>query len=91
MAELKLQHIDHVAITVRDVQRSREWYTSVLGLEHRPVDQWGGVPTMVCAGDTCVALFPSSVEDPQTVDGRATVTMRHFASTSTILMDIRSR
>ena len=56
---MKLQHIDHVAITVKDLERSRAWYREVLGLERRFEDEWGDMPTMMCAGDTCVALFSS--------------------------------
>ena len=76
---MKLQHIDHVAITVTDLGRSLAWYRDVLGLERRHEEEWGDVPTMVCAGETCVALFPSDVTEPQQVDVRKTVSMRHFA------------
>jgi len=76
---MKLQHIDHVAITVSDLARSLAWYSDVLGLERRFEDEWGDVPTMVCAGETCVALFPSDSPDPQSVPVRETVSMRHFA------------
>jgi catechol 2,3-dioxygenase len=68
-----------VAITVSDLARSLAWYTDVLGLDRRFEDGWGDVPTMVCAGETCVALFPSDVPDPQSVLVRETVSMRHFA------------
>lgn len=76
---MKLQHIDHVAITVADLARSLAWYRDVLGLERRHEEAWGDVPTMVCAGETCVALFPSDEPDPEPVDVRATVSMRHIA------------
>lgn len=76
---MKLQHIDHVAITVSDLARSLAWYREVLGLERRFEEDWGDVPTMVCAGETCVALFPSDVPAPQPVAARERVSMRHFA------------
>ena len=76
---MKLEHIDHVAITVSDLGRSLAWYRDVLGLERRHEEDWGDVPTMMCAGETCVALFPSDVPEPQPVDVRMTVSMRHFA------------
>jgi catechol 2,3-dioxygenase-like lactoylglutathione lyase family enzyme len=75
---MNLQHIDHVAITVADVARSLAWYRDVLGLERRHEEAWGDVPTMVCAGETCVALFPSDAPDPKSIDTRATVSMRHI-------------
>jgi catechol 2,3-dioxygenase len=76
---VKLEHIDHVAITVSNVGRSLAWYRDVLGLERRHEEAWGDVPTMVCAGETCVALFPSDGPDPKPVDVREAVSMRHFA------------
>jgi catechol 2,3-dioxygenase-like lactoylglutathione lyase family enzyme len=76
---MKVEQIDHVAITVSDLERSRAWYRDVLGLERRFEDEWGDVPTMMCAGETCVALFPSDVRDIQGVNARETVSMRHFA------------
>jgi catechol 2,3-dioxygenase-like lactoylglutathione lyase family enzyme len=54
---LNLQHIDHVAIAVRDIARSIDWYTKTLGLEHRSV--WEGEPQSLYAGETAVALFRS--------------------------------
>jgi len=52
----QLQQIDHIALTVTDVDRSVHWYLSVLGLERRDEDAWA-VPAVVCAGSTCIALF----------------------------------
>jgi catechol 2,3-dioxygenase-like lactoylglutathione lyase family enzyme len=79
---VKVQHIDHVAISVSDIERSIEWYSRVLGLEHRPVVEWGEYPQMVCAGDTCIALFPAGSPDarPMSADDRHyRLTMQHFA------------
>lgn len=72
-------HLDHIAITVRDVERARDWYCDVLGLEQRYADVWGDVPTFVCAGETGIALFPSSVKNPNARPERDTIAMRHFA------------
>ena len=32
---IRLEGIDHVALAVRDVERSMRWYIDVLGFEHR--------------------------------------------------------
>jgi catechol 2,3-dioxygenase-like lactoylglutathione lyase family enzyme len=69
---MKLQRLDHVAITVSDMDRSVAWYTETLGLEHS--SPWDGDPQLVGVGDTAVALFSGSgkaLSDPQG--------MRHFA------------
>lgn len=56
----KIESIDHVALNVRDLKRAEAWYRDVLGLERRYEEVWGDVPTVLCAGSTCVALFPAS-------------------------------
>ena len=76
---IRVRHIDHVAIAVKDVAASAAWYEETLGLERRYADVWGNEPPfMVCAGDTCVALFPIE-GDREPSPGRGAVAMRHFA------------
>jgi catechol 2,3-dioxygenase-like lactoylglutathione lyase family enzyme len=76
---MKLQHIDHVAITVKDLERSRDWYRDVLGLERRFEDEWGDVPTMMCVGDTCVALFVSDRRDESSAGAPGASALHHIA------------
>jgi len=59
---VKLEQLDHVALTVSDVERSIAWYRDVLGLERRH-EEWGTEPAMMCTGDTCVALFEGDGAD----------------------------
>jgi len=76
---MKLDQIDHVAITVSDLARSVEWYQTVLGLERRWQEVWE-LPVMLCAGATCLALFPADVSEPRAVpDPSRTIALRHFA------------
>jgi catechol 2,3-dioxygenase-like lactoylglutathione lyase family enzyme len=74
-----IEHIDHVALTVRDVARSIGWYRDVLGLERKHQDVWGDHPAMVFAGDTGLALFPARGDVANAPDPRATAIMRHLA------------
>jgi catechol 2,3-dioxygenase-like lactoylglutathione lyase family enzyme len=53
-----LEGIDHVALSVRDVERSAQWYIDILGFEHRYKDVWDGIPTFIGKGTTSIALFP---------------------------------
>lgn len=76
---ISIQHIDHIALTVRDVERSTRWYCEVLGLEHRYPGMWAGVPAMVFCGETGLALFPASTAEPQPPPGREAIAMQHFA------------
>lgn len=56
---MQLDGIDHVALSVRDVERSAQWYVDVLGFERRHADVWGDVPTFIGKGATALALFPA--------------------------------
>jgi catechol 2,3-dioxygenase-like lactoylglutathione lyase family enzyme len=74
---VEIAQIDHVALAVADVERSIDWYREVLGMERRH-PKWGTEPAMVCAGETCVALFAlEGAAEPQ--PGRGAVAMRHLA------------
>jgi catechol 2,3-dioxygenase-like lactoylglutathione lyase family enzyme len=75
----RLDGIDHVALAVRDVERSARWYCEVLGLERRHQDVWGGHPAVVGIGTTSIALFPVAGPAPQPRPGRDVLTMRHLA------------
>jgi catechol 2,3-dioxygenase-like lactoylglutathione lyase family enzyme len=55
---MQLEGIDHVAMSVRDVERSAQWYIDILGFEHRHKGVWGGIPTFIGKGTTAIALFP---------------------------------
>jgi catechol 2,3-dioxygenase-like lactoylglutathione lyase family enzyme len=74
---VEIAQIDHVAIAVADVERSIDWYRDVLGLERRHAE-WGNEPAMVCAGETCVALFALE-GGSEPAPGRGSVAMRHLA------------
>jgi catechol 2,3-dioxygenase-like lactoylglutathione lyase family enzyme len=56
---MQLEGIDHVAIAVRDVERSAKWYIDILGFEQRNQGMWNGIPTFIGKGTTAIALFPA--------------------------------
>jgi catechol 2,3-dioxygenase-like lactoylglutathione lyase family enzyme len=57
---MKLEGLDHIALAVRDVEKSVKWYREVLGLERQHEGNWDGVPTFVGKGATGLALFPAA-------------------------------
>ncbi|HTM47973.1 MAG TPA: VOC family protein [Bryobacteraceae bacterium] len=75
----EVKRLDHVALTVRDLERSIAWYRDVLGLERRHQETWGDYPVMMYAGETAVALFHSSGKVSAAPDCRGAAIMRHFA------------
>ena len=68
MAGFEIQGLDHVALSVTDLQRSAAFYADVLGLE-RAYDEWHEPVFMVAEG-TGLALF-SQGSHPPSGDPRA--------------------
>jgi len=68
MAHYNNQGLDHVAIGVEDVERSREWYTDKLGFE-RTHEEWN-VPLVMSAPGTGtgIAIFDKDLHPSSTPD-----------------------
>ncbi len=75
----KLDFLDHVAIRVRDMERSAAWYEKVLGLKRVQYDVWGPFPIMMMAGNTGIAIFPSKTDHPETLPAGDWLVVPHFA------------
>ena len=57
---MNLEQIDHLAISCTDPERSKDWYTQVLGFEHIYQGKWNGLPIFLKLGSTALVLFPES-------------------------------
>lgn len=64
-----LQQIDHVALTVTDLERSTRWYVETLGFEHLHPGMWNGVPVFVGKPGMALALFPLRDSSPTKAKG----------------------
>jgi catechol 2,3-dioxygenase-like lactoylglutathione lyase family enzyme len=60
------QGLDHVAIAVADVERSQDFYETVLGLE-RVHEEWE-VPVVLAANGSGIALFDRALHPSSTPD-----------------------
>jgi len=86
---MDLEGIDHVALSVPDVERAAQWYMDVLGFERRHQEMWEGSPVFIGKGTTSIALFPvrsneesirQRTDSPwRTPAGRGEVRMLHLA------------
>ena len=74
-----LEGIDHVALSVHDVERSARWYIEVLGFERRHDGMWNDVPTFIGKGTTAIALFPARTSNSKTAAHEDKITMLHLA------------
>lgn len=76
---LTLQRLDHVALRVRDIHRSAEWYEKILGLKRLQPKEWGPFPIFMVAGQTGIALFPTQSRDAQLPPPGDWVRAHHYA------------
>jgi len=76
---MQLEGIDHVAMGVRDIERSANWYVDVLGFERLHEGMWNGVPTFIGKGNTGIALFPAKPDAKPTSSNHRELRMLHLA------------
>jgi len=75
---MNFEGIDHVALSVRDVEKSKRWYCDVLGFEHLYAGVWEE-PVFVGKGCFAVALFAARGSGPKSSGKRNQLTVLHFA------------
>jgi catechol 2,3-dioxygenase-like lactoylglutathione lyase family enzyme len=76
---MQLEGIDHVALAVRDIERSVKWYIEVLGFERLHEGMWNGIPTFIGKGNTGIALFLRSSHTRSPSRARRDIRMLHLA------------
>jgi catechol 2,3-dioxygenase-like lactoylglutathione lyase family enzyme len=76
---MQLEGIDHVALAVRAIEQSAQWYIEVLGFERRYEEMWNGVPTFIGKGNTAIALFPARGNHSKSVPYSGNIRMLHLA------------
>ncbi len=78
MSAFELEFLDHVAINVKDINASAEWYHKVLGLKKFKLEKWGEYPIFMLSGKTGVALFPAKSNTKEIVNPDD-IRIDHFA------------
>lgn len=75
----QINALDHVALAVRDVESSAQWYIDVLGFERQHDELWNGIPVFVGKGNAAVALFPARADETLPSSSRGGRRILHFA------------
>ncbi|MFB5661337.1 VOC family protein [Alteribacillus sp. HJP-4] len=57
-----VNHIDHAAIRVQDLEHSATWYQKVLSFQRVQNAQIGSIPVILKAGNTMINLFPAATD-----------------------------
>jgi len=78
-AMFQIKSLDHVALSVQDVERSANWYIDILGFERQHDGLWNNVPVFIGKGDAAIALFPVRPNERSTSSSRAQPRILHFA------------
>jgi len=78
MNDIKINYLDHVAIRVKNVEISIDWYEKGLGLKKHKVKEWE-FPIYMLSNKIGVALFPANLEDEKINPKSKNVKIDHFA------------
>ena len=79
MIPFNINFLDHVAIRVKDINRSVTWYTEVLGLKKYQLEVWGDFPVFMLANKSGLAIFPANLDHEPLNPLSRNVKIDHFA------------
>lgn len=79
MKPFNINFLDHVAIRVKDMDVSAEWYERALGLKKYQLKEWGPFPIFMLANKSGLALFPANKTDKPIDQTSKKVSIDHFA------------
>lgn len=79
MPDFEIDFLDHVAIRVKDLEISAQWYENTIGLKRYSPEQWQPFPIFMLAGKTGIALFPANINHPPLPASSRNVKIDHFA------------
>ena len=79
MTTFDINFLDHVAIRVKNLEASVDWYEQVLGLKKYQLPEWGEFPIFMLSNKTGVAIFPANAMDPKINSASRNVKIDHFA------------
>ena len=79
MKPFEINFLDHVAIRVKDMEVSINWYSKVLGLKKYRLEKWGEFPVFMLSGKSGIAIFPANLDDKKQPVNSKNIKIDHFA------------
>ena len=79
MKPFNINFLDHVAIRVKDMSISIDWYHRVLGLKKYQLEKWGEFPVFMLSGKSGIAIFPANLENEKLNLESRHVKIDHYA------------
>ena len=79
MRTFNINFLDHVAIRVKNMEISIEWYSRVMGLKRYRLDEWGDFPIFMLADKSGVAIFPANMDHEKLNQLSRNIKIDHFA------------
>jgi catechol 2,3-dioxygenase-like lactoylglutathione lyase family enzyme len=79
MKPFDINFLDHVALYVKDMEQSIQWYADVMGLTKYQLEKWGDFPVFMLSGKSGVALFPANLRHQKIDPNSRNVRIEHFA------------
>ncbi|WP_375559509.1 VOC family protein [Bernardetia sp. OM2101] len=77
--KFEIDFLDHVAIRVKDIEASADWYNKVLGLKKCQLKEWGNFPVFMLTNKFGIALFPANTKDVVLDSQSKNIKIDHFA------------
>ena len=79
MKPFNINFLDHLAIRVKDMDVSIDWYSKVLSLKKYQLEKWGDFPIFMLAGKSGIAIFPANSEHKKLNQESRNIKIDHFA------------
>ncbi|WP_034043743.1 VOC family protein [Wocania ichthyoenteri] len=79
MSAFNINFLDHVAIRVKDMNASIEWYSKVIRLKKYQLEKWGKFPVFMLSRKAGIAIFPANLNDEKLNQLSKNAKIDHFA------------